>query len=94
MRLALADALDLMGVQAVDLAAAPAYLGRTVRDISRQIASDAELDAVFKWPLYQASTVLEQRQRPEPAQVLLARFELLRVGVALIHDQRLFADPE
>ncbi|RWB39766.1 MAG: IS5 family transposase [Mesorhizobium sp.] len=39
------------------------YLGRTVRDISRQIASDAELDALFKWPLYQASTVLEQRQR-------------------------------
>lgn len=28
------------------------YLGRTVRDISRQIAGDAELDAVFKWPLY------------------------------------------
>ena len=39
------------------------YLGRTVRDISRQIAGDAELDALFKWPLYQASTVLEQRQR-------------------------------
>jgi IS5 family transposase len=39
------------------------YLGRIIRDISRQIAGDAELDAVFKWPLYQASTVLEQRQR-------------------------------
>jgi IS5 family transposase len=39
------------------------YLGRTVRDISRQIAGDAELDALFKWSLYQASTVLEQRQR-------------------------------
>ncbi|BCH19190.1 hypothetical protein MesoLjLa_60410 [Mesorhizobium sp. L-2-11] len=39
------------------------YLGRTVRDISRQIAGDPELDAIFKWPLYQASTVLEQRQR-------------------------------
>jgi IS5 family transposase len=39
------------------------YLGRTIRDISRQIADDAELDAIFKWPLYQASTVLEQRQR-------------------------------
>lgn len=42
---------------------ADSHLGRTVRDISRQIASDAELDALFKWPLYQASTVLEQRQR-------------------------------
>lgn len=39
------------------------YLGRTVRDISRQIAGDAELDALFKWSLYQAFTVLEQRQR-------------------------------
>jgi IS5 family transposase len=39
------------------------YLGRTIRDITRQIADDAELDAIFKWPLYQASTVLEQRQR-------------------------------
>lgn len=29
----------------------------------RQIAGDAELDALFKWSLYQASTVLEQRQR-------------------------------
>lgn len=39
------------------------YVGRTVRDISRQIAGDAKLDALFKWSLYQASTVLEQRQR-------------------------------
>src|SRR3954451_341775 len=39
------------------------YLGRTIRDISRQIAGDAGLDALFKWPLYQAATVLEQRQR-------------------------------
>ncbi|WP_352884007.1 IS5 family transposase [Mesorhizobium sp. M1396] len=39
------------------------YLGRTIRDISRQVAGDAELDALFKWPLYQAATVLEQRQR-------------------------------
>ncbi len=34
-----------------------------IRDIKRQIADDAELDTIFKWPLYQASTVLEQRQR-------------------------------
>jgi IS5 family transposase len=39
------------------------YLGRIIRDIKRQIADDAELDTIFKWPLYQASTVLEQRQR-------------------------------
>jgi transposase, IS5 family len=39
------------------------YLGRTIRDISRQVREDEELDAIFKWPLYQASTVLEQRQR-------------------------------
>ncbi|ESZ58254.1 transposase [Mesorhizobium sp. L103C119B0] len=35
------------------------YLGRTIRDIGRQIAGDAGLDALFKWPLYQAATVLE-----------------------------------
>ena len=39
------------------------YLGRTIRDIARQIAGDAGLDALFKWPLYQAAAVLEQRQR-------------------------------
>jgi IS5 family transposase len=39
------------------------YLGRTIRDISRQIAGEEELETIFKWPLYQASTVLEQRQR-------------------------------
>lgn len=39
------------------------YLGRTIRDISRQIAGDDELTTIFRWPLYQASTVLEQKQR-------------------------------
>jgi transposase, IS5 family len=39
------------------------YLGRTIRDIRRQIAGDEELDAIFKWPLYQGEAVLEQRQR-------------------------------
>ena len=39
------------------------YLGRTIRDIARHIAGDAELDAIFKWPLYQASAMLEQRPR-------------------------------
>lgn len=39
------------------------YLGRTIRDIGRQIDGDGELEAIFKWPLYQATTVMEQRQR-------------------------------
>ncbi|RUT94874.1 IS5 family transposase [Mesorhizobium sp. USDA-HM6] len=39
------------------------YLGRTIRDIARHIAGDAALDAIFKWPLYQASAMLEQRPR-------------------------------
>ena len=39
------------------------YLGRTKRDIMRKIKGDDDLEAIFKWPLYQASTVLEQKQR-------------------------------
>ncbi|MQW86094.1 IS5 family transposase [Sinorhizobium saheli] len=39
------------------------YLGRTVRDITRQIGDDETLRSVFLWPLHQAATVLEQRQR-------------------------------
>ena len=39
------------------------YLGRTVRDIERQCAGDEELEMIFKWPLYQAGTVMEQKQR-------------------------------
>jgi IS5 family transposase len=39
------------------------YLGRTIRDISRQISGEETLEAIFKWPLYQAMAVLEQRQR-------------------------------
>ena len=39
------------------------YLGRTIRDIRRQIEGDEELDAIFKWPLYQGETVMQQRQR-------------------------------
>ena len=39
------------------------YLGRTVRDIERQCAGDEELEMIFKWPLYQAGAVMEQRQR-------------------------------
>lgn len=39
------------------------YLGRTIRDIRRQIGDDEKLRSIFLWPLHQASTVLEQRQR-------------------------------
>ena len=39
------------------------YLGRTVRDIKRRIGGDTELEARFKWPLYQASAVLAHRPR-------------------------------
>jgi IS5 family transposase len=38
------------------------YLGRTIRDIARQIAGEAELQAIFLRPLHLASRVLEQRQ--------------------------------
>lgn len=39
------------------------YLGRTIRDIERKSAGNEDLERMFKWPLYQASAVLEQRQR-------------------------------
>jgi IS5 family transposase len=34
-----------------------------MRDICRRIGGDAGLDALFKWPLYQAATVLGYKQR-------------------------------
>ena len=37
-------------------------LGRTMRDIGRQIAGDEPLQAIFKRPLYLAGRVLEQRR--------------------------------
>ena len=38
------------------------YLGRTIRDIGRQIAGEDDLKAIFLRPLHLASRVLEQRQ--------------------------------
>ncbi len=38
------------------------YLGRTIRDIGRQIAGDDELQGIFRQPLHLASRVLEQRK--------------------------------
>ena len=39
------------------------YLGRTIRDIGRQIAGDDDLHAIFLRPLHLAGRVLEQRQK-------------------------------
>jgi len=39
------------------------YLGRTIRDIGRQIAGDDELHAIFLRPLHLAGRVLGQRQK-------------------------------
>ncbi len=39
------------------------YLGRTIRDIRRQIAGEEDLEVIFRRPLYLAGRVLEQRQR-------------------------------
>ena len=38
------------------------YLGRTIRDITRQIAGEDDLQDIFRKPLHLASRVLEQRQ--------------------------------
>ena len=38
------------------------YLGRTIRDIARQIAGEDDLQDIFRKPLHLASRVLEQRQ--------------------------------
>jgi transposase, IS5 family len=39
------------------------YLGRTIRDIARQIAGDDDLHAIFLRPLHLAGRVLDQRQK-------------------------------
>jgi transposase, IS5 family len=39
------------------------YLGRTIRDISRKIAGEDDLEAIFRRPLNLAGRVLDQRQR-------------------------------
>jgi IS5 family transposase len=38
-------------------------LGRIIRDIGRKIAGDADLEAVFQWPLIYASQIRSQQQR-------------------------------
>lgn len=39
------------------------YLGRTIRDISRQIAGETDLETIFRRELYLAGRVLEQRHK-------------------------------
>ncbi len=39
------------------------YLGRTIRDIGRQIAGDEQLQDIFRQPLHLAGRVFEQRKR-------------------------------
>jgi hypothetical protein len=38
-------------------------LGRLIRDIRRKIASHADLEAVFAWPLSRAAQIRSQQQR-------------------------------
>jgi transposase, IS5 family len=45
------------------------YLGRTIRDIGRQIAGDDGLRAIFLRPLHLAGRVLDQRQRQQGKKV-------------------------
>ena len=45
------------------------YLGRTIRDIARQIAGDDELHAIFLRPLHLAGRVLEQHHKQQGKKV-------------------------
>ena len=61
------------------------YLGRTIRDIGRQIAGDDELHAIFLRPLHLAGRVLDQRQnqqRQEGLQSSRSRGRMHRQGKA------------
>ena len=45
------------------------YLGRTIRDIGRQIVGDEQLQDIFRRPLHLAGRVLEQRQKQQGKKV-------------------------
>ena len=45
------------------------YLGRTIRDIGRQIIGDDELQDIFRHPLHLASRVLNQKQKQQGKKV-------------------------
>jgi IS5 family transposase len=38
-------------------------LGRIIRDIGRKVAGQADLEAIFEWPLARASQIRSQQQR-------------------------------
>lgn len=48
------------------------YLGRTIRDITRQIAGEDALQDIFRKRLHLASRVLEQRQNQRKKKSLLS----------------------
>lgn len=65
------------------------YLGQTIRDIERQIAGDEQLKAIFIWPLYQARTVLEQKQRQRGGKIYsLHANEVKCIGKGKAHNTR------
>ena len=45
------------------------YLGRTIRDIGRQVIGDDELQDIFRHPLHLASRVLNQKQKQQGKKV-------------------------
>ena len=45
------------------------YLGRTIRDIGRQIADDGQLQDIFRHPLHLAGRVLNQKQKQQGKKV-------------------------
>ena len=90
MRLAFANALDLRGVQRIDLASAlmlaqPA--GEHERMGEGALQFSLALDVAHDVANDPAEIAADRLQRPVGA------LELLGVGVALMGDQRAFADP-
>ncbi len=62
------------------------YLGRTIRDIGRQIAVEDELQDIFRRPLHLAGRVLEQRQKQHGKKVYsLHAPEVERIGKGKAH---------
>jgi hypothetical protein len=93
MRLALADALDLVSVQAVNLAAALALsLLQNRRGLVERPFED-RLELLFAGNL--AGDVADGPAEigPQLAQRLVGRLELLGVCITLVLDQRQLADP-
>jgi hypothetical protein len=91
-RLAFADALHLMGVQAVNLAAALTLpLFENGGGLVERPAEDRR-DVLVAGDL--AGDVADGAAEigPEPAQGLACPFELFGMGITLMPDQRLLAD--